>query len=254
MGKFVGILGFALLGFSVHAQTVRVPQSYHWQGHPSDVTPDPLVVPIVKVPDCADPPEWGTTLPINTPLRVAQFIAYTLRAEHSKPVESRWIQPDGSNVMILITNFGHQKTEGFECGSRHTADGVKFFRPEDALFNTPGTLIEVWRHPFPRNATTAGELRAWSVEFRTALINVLATMNPPLPSTENPANWRYYFDCEARLTDEHSVQAMRMLQHLHDGQTTIWNTWKVPGSQGWVGWVVGTAANRRGPYRKAQAG
>lgn len=186
-----------------------------------------------QVPDRSTFPEWGGARCITTPQLAAEWVAYSVRNAHNLPIEDRWINPDGSNVMILIINFGHDKVTYNNCNPQNpppSEDATRYFRPEDTLATYQGQG-GAHMHPFLRNATTSGELRAWAVAFRDHLTAVRAAMNPP--PTDDVNNWKFYMDTEEDLANGGDPPDVQMLEHLHD-MTAMWTQWKVPGSEGWV--------------------
>ncbi|GJQ29565.1 MAG: hypothetical protein HBSAPP03_14490 [Phycisphaerae bacterium] len=90
-----------------------------------------------------------------------------------------------------------------------------------------------WRHPFTVNATGASELKAWMQAF-VARVNVRVAGNSNLP---RPNTWRFYLDTEPHIFLVAARNGVFIPHHLatqHGVSGSIWDTWKVPGSPGWV--------------------
>lgn len=127
-----------------------------------------------------------------------------------------WTTSEGANVGIKFRNFGQQQV----------TDERGFFHASDSLTGYPTGAGDPFRHPFPYNATTNGLMRAWMVSFRDALRALIATSS----STVNILKCQFIFDCEAEVVRE-DANSVDMLAFL--AGSSIWTTWKVPGSGGW---------------------
>jgi len=162
---------------------------------------DPNFVSMIWVLDQPDPEIAATDL-------VADLIA-----------NQGWINSDGSNLMILMKDVGYGAS----------TDDRTFIRPEDSLSGFPTTTGsgDAWKHPFLRNATTGGEMKDWMTTFRDTLKAELALSE----FEDSLTNCHFTFDVEPLVVDE-GGNCVVMLDFLANN-STIWTTWKVPGSEGW---------------------
>lgn len=106
----IGFIAASFCSLSALAQPVIDPQCFFWQGQPEPPhQPDSKFAPMFTIPLRAYLPSANTNVCLDTPQRAAEWLAYAIKAEHdADPVFGKWINADGSNVMILVRHFGYE--------------------------------------------------------------------------------------------------------------------------------------------------
>ncbi|MDX2132226.1 MAG: hypothetical protein SFY69_09250 [Planctomycetota bacterium] len=254
--------------FAQPAQPVRVfPLSIMWQSTPTGYGGDPFVTPMQTV-DVHWRPYYPN--PQNpTPESAAAALAQRVLADFT----SNLITPDNVCVIVRGFGHDTERSDPTWFATEQNLPALGFWTPgttqdpgPDVLrwpngtpltpFNFPEAPTNYppdpnspnypgdarfdarpWRHPFPVNATLGGPLRAWMVEFVDELDAQIAAIRVNNPAFPPVSDWRFYFDVEAFILTTGSRNGVFMpwfLASQAGDPNSIWNTWKVPGSPGWV--------------------
>jgi hypothetical protein len=236
-------LSATLLTSFVAAQPAQpdrvVPLNIMWQNHPptSVVPADPLFVSMVGV-------QIHVPTQFPDPVNAANHVASRILAG----LANGTLHEDG--ISVLLAGFGHdwfQSQPGWSGTSFlpptsfwvHATDSLpgmtSFQFPDPPPINDPlGQRLDArpWRHPFPINATQAAPLKEWMEDF-VDRIEAIHASDPNLP---DPALWRFYFDTEPFIYfvgERNGVYIPNFLASQANDTNSIWNTWPVPGSEGW---------------------
>lgn len=227
--RIASVTACALLSLSsiAAAQERVIPNTWFWQGHPVELNgdlsdPDPLFAPLITVTLGA------TTSPAAAAATTAQQVQTALALPNT------WALSDGSNLCIFLKNFGHKfmdyTGEGERlCFYREEWDVASIGGLDSGDFTSPNG--RPYAHPFLANTTTEeAPLKEWMEEYVDALEAEVATRSLPSPNS-----WRFYFDTESTVRQVDTRDDVFMLRHLYLYDSgAIWNTWAVPGTEGWV--------------------
>lgn len=193
--------------------------------------------PYVEDPDPLTGGDW-----IDTPQKAAYYVAKVIRLAMDDVTSSHWIATDGSNVCVLIAFFGHKSLPWGESeeyppanmGFWQFPEGPNEDSTDEVLdFVVPDTSAEARRsHPFLKNMTQTSPLRQYMIDFCEALEELREVDG--LDTLPNPGNYLWFFDTEAGISGGANDVATRTLWHiLYWNSGEIWNTWPVPGTDGW---------------------
>ncbi|GJQ28873.1 MAG: hypothetical protein HBSAPP03_07570 [Phycisphaerae bacterium] len=250
--RIVGIAAVVLSAGAVLGQGVPQSQTWLWQRLP-----------------CTDPNDPQTCIPVDPLFVSMESVQVHSPWEHPDPIVAArtlaqrivnhiaWGQQTADTTAIFLHGWGHDgkhtdcsctnDTECDCCCADVYTTPTRFFCEADRLvglddiefpdFEAPDRSDRAYRHPFLKNATKAGPLRAWTMDFMAELekIRTLETdplYLPHLPNGDNHAiTWT--FDTESHIAAYQGVNSLFMLHTLADDYPEIWNSWTVPGSPGW---------------------
>lgn len=188
-----------------------------------------------------------TVLNTHTPEGAAAAVVASIHANLASPAHI-----SANTICVIMRGFGHDLPfSETTSGPNATEQSLRFFTESDRLSgindftsfpaprpNDGDMSARAYRHPFLRNTTTGGPMRAWMEDYVAAFNRYVdpndALYDSTIPNPNNPAiHYRYYFDQEAWIATYGGPNAVFMLKTLAQSQA-IWETWKVPGSPGWV--------------------
>lgn len=251
--RLTPVLGLALAA-AAFGQGVPQPQTWLTQllpcTNPNDpqtcITSDPLFVSMesVQVHAPGQHPD-----PIVAARTIAQRIVNHIA----------WGQQTADTTAIFLHGWGHDGalsdcpcTSGSGCApcccSAVWNQNTRFFCEADRLVGLddsefPSTndpedrTYRAYRHPFLKNATRVGPLRAWTQSFMAEMekIRTLSTNPLYLPALPNGDDHTitWTFDTESPIAAYQGVNSLFMLRKLAEDYPEIWDTWVVPGSPGW---------------------
>jgi len=157
-------------------------------------------------------------------------------------------------VAVYLQGFGHDGHLYSEDGT--WAPALRYFCAEDTLPDvlgfpdgSPGDFSNrAYRHPFLLNTTKAGPMRAWTNAFLAEL-----AIRHSAGQIPHPNNFLWTFDTESWIATYGGANAVKML-HEVASRPNIWNTWPVPGSEGWQPPVTRPGWTSNWPISPAPAG